>query len=174
MLCQDCRQRVSTVIYTEVREGSKKVLHLCQACVEKRGIPAPVLRDPLEVEALFKDLLQQLGEEEGAHGEMHQLDSQNCAVCGWSFQDFQESGMLGCPQCYTAFEEALKHLLKQLHGSDEHLGRKYELDADQIVSEEDEGFLKNALEEAVKREEFEQAAQIRDRLNQIQKDSGDG
>lgn len=169
MLCQDCRQRVSTVIYTEVKGGTKKVLHLCQACVEKRGIPAPVLRNPLQVEALFKDMLQQLGEEEGTLDGGHPLDSETCAVCGWSFGKFRETGLLGCPHCYTAFEEPLKPLLHDVHGSDEHLGKAYEVDEDRLGREEDEHFLKEALDDAVRREEFEQAAQIRDRLQQIQK-----
>lgn len=169
MLCQDCKQRVATVIYTEVREGEKKVLHLCQACVEKRGIPTPVLRNPLQVEALFKDMLQQLGEEEGLFDGGHPLDSETCAVCGWTFANFRETGLLGCPQCYSAFEEPLKPLLQSVHGSNEHLGKIYEVDEEQLSREEDELFLREALEEAVKREEFEQAAQLRDRIQQIQK-----
>lgn len=169
MLCQDCRQRVSTVIYTEVREGTKKVLHLCQACVEKRGIPTPVLRDPLQVETLFKDMLQQLGEEGGSLDGGHPLDAETCAVCGWSFGKFRETGLLGCPHCYTAFEETLKPLLQGVHGSDEHQGKAYRVGEERLAGEEDENFLREALDEAVRREEFEQAAQIRDRLQQIQK-----
>jgi len=168
MLCQDCKQRVSTVVYTEVREGTKKVLHLCQACVEKRGIHTPVLKNPLQVELLFKDMLQEMGEE-GAFDGDHPLDAETCADCGWSFARFRETGLLGCPRCYTTFGEPLRDLLRRVHGSDEHLGKVYEKGEKLAAIEDNEEFLHEALEEAVEREEFEQAAAIRDRIQRLQR-----
>lgn len=168
MLCQDCKQRVATVIYTEVTEGSKKVLHLCQTCVEKRGVPTPVLKDPLEVDLVFKDLLEQLGEEEGVVDGGHPLDSEACRGCGWSFGSFRQTGLLGCPRCYRSFEEPLKDILRRVHGSNEHIGKAYRR-VNLIVAEEEVDSLKEELEEAVELEDFERAAALRDRIQNLER-----
>lgn len=167
MICQDCKERVATVIFTEVRGGTKKVLHLCQTCVEKRGIPTPVLKNPLQVDLVFKDLLEQLSEEEEFPGRINTLDSNACRSCGWTFANFRETGLLGCPRCYRSFNEILRELLLRVHGSDEHLGKLYEDSEKAFDYEEDIESLKEALEDAIHQEEFELAAEIRDRLHRV-------
>ncbi len=169
MLCQDCKQRVATVIFTEIAEGSKKVLHLCQTCVENRGVPTPVLKDPLEVDLVFKDLLEQLGEEDGMLGGGHSLDPETCRRCGWSFGNFRQTGLLGCPQCYRSFEVPLKDILRRVHGSNEHIGKVYER-VDLFVAEEEVDSLKEELEEAVELEDFEKAAALRDRIQNLEQE----
>ncbi len=166
MLCQDCRQRVATVVYTEVRGGEKQVLHLCQSCVEKRGVPTPVLKNPLHVDLIFRDILEQITEEAGAGGGGHPLDATVCRRCGWSFRDFRESGLLGCPTCYTTFAEPLREILRRVHGSEEHLGKVYAR-AGELPAGDDPVLLRDALDEAVRNEDFEQAAALRDRLKDL-------
>jgi len=167
MLCDDCRQRVSTIIHIGKREGEKKILHLCQVCIEKRGIPIPVLRNPVQLETGSTEMMKQLAEE-GILDRRDPSDSEMCTACGWSLGNLRETGLLGCPHCYTSFESQLMILLKKLHGSDSHLGKVYTQEGEWPQKEEDEIILKSALEEAIKMEEFEQAAQIRDRLRRSQ------
>ncbi len=167
MLCQDCGQRVSTVIFTEVREGRKETLHLCQSCVSERGIPSPALNDPVHVDQVFRDLLGRLGEEEGSYDGSHPLDTGTCRKCGWSFGKFRQTGLLGCPQCYRSFEEPLKDLLRKVHGSEEHLGKVYSHGTD-LAHEQDIDDLQNDLQAAVEREDFEMAASLRDRIQHME------
>ncbi len=166
MLCQDCGQRVATVIYTEVREGRKEVLHLCQGCVEKRGVPTPVLKNPLHVDLIFRDILEQITEENQVPEGGHPLDAVACPRCGWTFREFRESGLLGCPTCYASFAEPLREILRRVHGSEEHLGKTY-TGAHALPAEEDPALLRSALEEAVRSEAFEEAAELRDRLRRL-------
>lgn len=167
MLCDDCRQRVSTIIHSDKRGEEKEILHLCQVCVEKRGIPIPVLRNPVKLETGFTEMMKQLADE-GILDRRDSSDSEMCTACGWSLGNLQETGLLGCPQCYTSFESQLMVLLQKLHGSVSHLGKVYPLVGEWPQQEEDETTLKRAMEEAISMEEFEQAAKIRDRLRQIQ------
>jgi len=167
MLCDDCRQRVSTIIHTGKKGEEKEILHLCQLCVEKRGIPTPVLRNPVQLETGFKELMKQLADE-GILDRGDPADSEMCTACGWSLGNLRETGLLGCPHCYTSFENQLMVLLQKLHGSDSHLGKVYLQEEEWSQKEEDETALRSAMEEAISMEEFEQAAQIRDRLRQIQ------
>ena len=171
MLCQDCRQRVATVIYTEVREGEKEVLHLCKDCVEKRGVPAPVLKNPLHVDLIFQDIIEQITAESGVPDGGHPLDDTACRRCGWTFRDFRSEGILGCPTCYATFAEPLREILRRVHGSEEHLGKIYSGLPDP-APEDDPDLLRDALEEAVRNEEFEDAAALRDRLRSIDGEEG--
>ena len=38
-----------------------------------------------------------------------------CSACGLTFGEFAESGLAGCPQCYTAFAPAVDHALAVLN-----------------------------------------------------------
>ncbi|MFC1544014.1 UvrB/UvrC motif-containing protein [Gemmatimonadota bacterium] len=169
MLCEDCRQRVATVIYTEVTEGVKEVRHLCRQCVEERGIHAPDLKNPLDNELPMEGVGGVPDTDNGVAGG-DEDDGPLCEHCGWSWGRFQKTGRLGCPACYDTFQEELKGLLRQVHGSNEHLGKSYE-GAD-YEETEDIAALQQALDGAVKEEEFERAAGLRDRIRRLKRRSG--
>ncbi len=171
MLCHDCGQRVATVIFTEVKEGRKATLHLCQSCVDERGLPSPALNDPIQVDQVFREMLERLGEEEGALDGSHPRDADTCRNCGWSFGRFRQTGLLGCPHCYRGFEEPLGDLLRKLHGSAEHLGKEY-ADGPDLTRELDLDELHQDLQVAIDREDFELAASLRDRI-QLMRDGED-
>ena len=82
MLCHDCGQRVATGVFTEVKEGRKVTLHLCQSCVDERGLPSPALNDPVQVDQVFREMLGRLGEEEGVYDGSHPRDADTCRNCG--------------------------------------------------------------------------------------------
>ena len=92
-----------------------------------------------------------------------------CPRCGGSLQDFRESGRLGCPECYRAFETPLRDLLRRLHGSTQHLGERY---ADHVGAPADSRIdtadLREQLRLAVETENFELAAELRDRLRVLE------
>lgn len=171
MLCEDCRQRVATVVYTEVREGAKEVWHLCQQCVEERGIHAPDIKSPLDSENPFEGMLIDPEAEDSPAEEGQPGDERTCTACGWSFGRFRKTGRFGCPECYDAFEDHLKVLLRQIHGSNEHLGKVYAVE-EKATGPEDLLSLRHALEEAIGREAFEEAAELRDRIRRAEKRGG--
>jgi len=93
-----------------------------------------------------------------------------CLRCGASFQDFRESGRLGCSDCYQAFEAPLRDLLRRLHGSTHHLGERYaeRAPAAVVVDHELAADLREQLRLAVETENFELAAELRDRLRVLE------
>ena len=75
------------------------------------------------------------------------------------------SGRLGCARCYGAFEKSLRELLRRLHGNSRHAGRRYEAPADELLERESTlGVLRERLRRAIDNEQFELAAELRDRL----------
>ena len=93
-----------------------------------------------------------------------------CARCGATFQDFRESGRLGCSDCYRTFEVPLRDLLRRLHGSTHHLGERYaerEPAAPRSRGQQ-AAELREQLRLAVETENFELAAELRDRLRVLE------
>jgi protein arginine kinase activator len=96
-------------------------------------------------------------------------DGLRCAACGATLRDFRDSGRLGCDQCYLTFDFHLRDLLRRLHGSSQHVGERYEVPG---VDEADPKSrlleLRAQLRRAVESENFELAAELRDRLRVLE------
>lgn len=51
-----------------------------------------------------------------------------CANCKTMLSEFYDTGMLGCPECYTAFWGELLSAIKKVQGSTVHKGKKPTVD----------------------------------------------
>jgi protein arginine kinase activator len=83
--------------------------------------------------------------------------------------DFRQTGRWGCARCYTAFETSMRELLRRVHGNSKHAGQPYqppqpELDEHASIL----GELKERLRRAIESEQFELAADLRDRIRVIE------
>ncbi|MBN2566070.1 MAG: UvrB/UvrC motif-containing protein [Candidatus Eisenbacteria bacterium] len=91
-----------------------------------------------------------------------------CAQCGRTYGAFRRTGRLGCAACYSAFSEELRPLLRRIHGSTDHAGRvPYDLEGRQSRMKELKK-IKAELERAVRAEEYERAAGLRDAIAELQ------
>jgi len=95
-----------------------------------------------------------------------------CEKCGMSYEEFQKVGKLGCDNCYNIYGERLKPILKRLHGDVIHKGKVPVKASKSIrVSKEIEK-LKEELNMAVRNEEYEKAAEIRDKIKALEAKDG--
>ena len=91
-----------------------------------------------------------------------------------TYDDFKKIGRLGCSDCYATFQVSLAPLLKRIHGSNQHLGKvpnavvMKEQKALSKIHEELET-VKAELQKAIKKEEFEEAASLRDKIKFLEK-----
>lgn len=160
MLCEECEKQEASFHYTEIVNGVTTEFHLCGDCARKRGFIFPSTFS-------IGDLLGGLLEPE------HLLSVETglkCKNCGFSYSNFKETGLLGCSQCYSFFHEALEPLLKKIHGSTKHIGKFPEKKKKEKRKEvPDIELLRKELKEAVTKEEFEEAARLRDKIKEIEK-----
>lgn len=91
-----------------------------------------------------------------------------CPECGWTLRHFRKKGRLGCPACYGAFEKEVKGILYSIHHATEHTGRHPKGLGDRISLRNRLDDLRSRITEAVAEEKYEQAAEIRDELRQVQ------
>ena len=158
---------------TEIVNDQITKLNLCEICAKQKGADA-------EQHFGIADLLAALSDVEAqtpasAVGSTAVIAPKaKCQNCGLTYEDFKKVGRLGCSQCYTAFKASLTPLLKRIHGSNQHLGKtpnpeftkemkvSYKLH-DELVA------VRAELQKAVKREEFEEAASLRDKIKFLEK-----
>jgi len=164
MLCDNCKERDAVINLTQVEHDSKVTLHLCDQCAQQKGVETggAVLKSPLG------GFLTALGKG-GATLLPTPSDGLRCPACGSTLRDFRDSGRLGCDQCYVAFDFHLRDLLRRLHGSSQHVGERYAVpgagDADPRGRLLD---LRAQLRRAVESENFELAAELRDRIRVLE------
>ncbi|HZU35171.1 MAG TPA: hypothetical protein VFA18_04660, partial [Gemmataceae bacterium] len=114
MKCQSCSSP-ATVHLTDIVEGKKRELHLCQSCAEKQQLLTP---QELNLPAILQTLI---GQHVGALTE--ELAKLTCPACGIKYMEFRAQGRLGCPHDYEVFRRGLEPILERIHRSKRHLGK---------------------------------------------------
>ncbi|MCA9642327.1 MAG: UvrB/UvrC motif-containing protein, partial [Myxococcales bacterium] len=90
---------------------------------------------------------------------------------GMSYEEFRKMARFGCNRCYEAFEGRLERLFKRIHGSSAHTGKRgARKNASEPVAVEELSRLKDQLQLAVATEDYEEAAQLRDRIRRLESD----
>lgn len=163
MKCEQCGTNDAVMHVTQVVQNESRVLNLCDECARDLGFAGPA------VPANFPlgDFLAQLGG--GAAPGAEEPPADSCAFCALTFAEFRESGRLGCPHCYSAFEGHLRGLLRRIHGGTQHTGKVY-LPPDPSQNEREKRLdgLRRRLERAVDAEDFERAAHLRDQIRGLE------
>ncbi len=160
MQCDECKERPAAIHLTQIVNDSVTTVHLCEQCAAEKGVQtaATVAKFPLS------DFLASMGK--GVSGQLLiDDDTAECDYCGGTLHDFRESGRLGCPECYRKFSRHLRALLRRLHGASQHVGEKYvAVKAETEGGVASIGELRDQLRRAVESENFELAAELRDRI----------
>ena len=159
MVCQSCKDRKATVHLTEILDNKeKRELHLCEQCAQQHGTSG------MEIMGLISSALSPAAKPGGA--ESAEL---KCPTCALAYSDFRSRGRLGCPQCYEVFRAALEPLLEKIHGKKEHVGKTPggPPAADRTLERQLVN-LRRQLQAAVKDEDYELAAKLRDDLRKAE------
>lgn len=163
MICQQCMQKPANVQITQVVNNQKKVLYLCESCAGARQDLITEL--PFNMSSLLASIM----------GNMHgytQLPVQekigDCNVCGLTYEEFSTTGKLGCWNCYNKFGVRLAPIFRRLHGNMKHTGKVPKKANNERKTVKEIHSLKSLLEEAIRNEEYEKAAQIRDRIKHLE------
>src|SRR5262249_40574047 len=104
--CHSC-SNAATVHLTEIVNGHKREVHLCQACAEKKQV---LHQQELNLSAILQSVI---GPHIGALTE--DLARLACPECGIKYMEFKAEGRLGCPHDYQVFHTALEPLLQRIH-----------------------------------------------------------
>jgi protein arginine kinase activator len=166
MKCQQC-EKPATFHITELAGDTPQELHLCEDHARVYLHQADELESPAPT--LAGMLAQQLKLGQTAQ-ELARLDKQACPVCGITFYDFRQEGRLGCPHDYVSFEEELQPLIVNIHGESTHAGKRPKRVGRGTDKRTELIRLRRDLEEAVSRENYERASELRDQIQSYEND----
>lgn len=154
MLCDSCHERDAVVHLTTIENNAVHQLHLCERCAAERGVETTVAT-PKHPLADF--LHQQVA--------ATATDTSACTFCSATMADFRATGRWGCARCYTNFEAGIRELLRRVHGNHRHVGRAYMPPMSESLEQASVlGELRDRLRRAIESEQFELAADLRDRI----------
>ncbi len=172
MLCEKCKKRTATVFYNENINGKARSYSLCGECAAKLREKGD-LQDITSMIGSFADPFSGFHEDlfGGFFGMpvIKSLSSEKkCPICASTYSDIAACGRVGCPTCYEAFRDELSRTIASVHGTTTHTGsvpsrhRAKQLRAEQLRS------LKKELHEAVEKEDYENAARLRDEVRRME------
>jgi protein arginine kinase activator len=162
MLCQICKTRPAKVHYTEIVNQTMVVMNLCIECAEEKGIEVQKGGN-FGLGDLVAGLI-----DTAVEGDAERISKVRCPTCGYQYSDFKRIGRLGCPDCYDAFESQLVAVLRHVHGSTQHTGKKAAPRSERTVLRERVAALREDLALAVRAEDYERAASIRDEIRALE------
>lgn len=176
MQCQHCKQQAATIHLTEITNGQRQETHLCEDCAEQRGL---AIKNQVPINELLSTLLASQGasphaaSQEG-EGKPTQEESTSptalaCPACGITFDQFRKETLLGCPSDYEVFKAPLLKIIEKTQaGNISHCGK-----VPARAPSENKRYVKilnlrKELQTAISNENYERAAEIRDRIEHLQ------
>ncbi len=165
MLCNECKKRNAVVHMTKMTNGKKEELHLCEMCAKAKD--GGSIEHHFSIPNFFASLL-----ENNLHPQvnMNYHNGIQCQRCGYTLSQFKQSGRMGCDECYETFKEKINPLVRRIQGNTNHIGKVPKRTGGVIRVKRQVKQLKNKLQEAIVREEFEVAAEIRDTIKGLEQE----
>lgn len=165
MKCQQC-EKPATFHITELTGSAPQELHFCEGCAKTYLLQSDG-GDSGDSSEIVKALGGQVKLGKAAE-ELAKLDQRACPKCGMTFYEFRNQGRLGCPHDYSFFERELVPLIMNIHGEAKHVGKRPRGETPDIDSQTELIRLRKELDDAVKKEKYERASQLRDEIRLIQ------
>lgn len=158
MKCHRCAKQATLHITEVLGEDRFEEVHLCEECAKK------YLYEPQKLQKKADKAAEQSAEAEEPEG----LGEKQCEVCGIKFVQFRNHGRLGCPHDYDAFKDDLLPLLESVHGDTRHAGKAPRRLPRAKGAQLELAQLRRKLQQLVTDENYEEAAQIRDRIKELE------
>jgi protein arginine kinase activator len=161
MKCEICGLKDAVIHIRQMQKENVHELHICEACAQEKGLIREE-ESELPVTNLLAGLIEGRDLEEAVG-----KTASACPRCGMKLADFRKTGRLGCVQCFQAFEPDLRSILSQMAARPRHAGKLPAAVSDPADREPDREGLRVELRAAVESEDYEKAAQLRDRLREL-------
>ncbi len=166
MKCQKCGANNANTHIKTIVNGEFKEYDLCSECAKQMGY-TNVFGD---IENEFSNFLGSF------FGNVLPARTQatRCEFCGSSYSDIAKSGHVGCANCYDIFGEQLLPSIRRIHGNTAHCGKNSGKDDKQSdkpkkeTKEQKIEKLKSELDKAIKEQNFEYAAELRDKIKEME------
>ena len=168
MLCEKCGKNEANVYMKNVVNGKVTELHLCAACAGESG--AFKSASPFSaMGGIFDGMEQAFQGFFPGHAAPRTLSRGTvCPVCGATAQDIARTGRAGCADCYEMFGQVLEPVIRRIHGGAVHTGAIPGSAGAELSRKRRLEKLRGDLQDAIRREAFEEAARLRDEIRTLE------
>ena len=167
MKCQKCGANNANTHVKTIINGEFKEYDLCSDCAKKMGYTN-----------VFSDMEDEFSNFLGSFfGNVLPARTQatRCEFCGTTYPEIAKTGHVGCAKCYDVFADDLYPSIRRIHGNTTHCGKnskraenaKAEKPVEQTKEDKIKA-LKAELDKAVKEQNFEHAAELRDKIKEME------
>ena len=187
MICDNCGKNNANVKYTQIINGKKKEMYLCDNCSKMLGINNITFNMPISFSSMLGGLFDEIENAE-IFPKLNPVQELKCNNCNLTFEEFLQNGKFGCAECYNSFGENVDEILKRIQGNNRHIGRLGKIENmtqqdnvektdnannEKVRNENSENQnkieqLKSNLKDAIKEERYEDAAKIRDEIKKLE------
>ncbi|MFD2672504.1 UvrB/UvrC motif-containing protein [Marinicrinis sediminis] len=166
MVCQECGSRPASLHFTKIINGEKTEYHLCEVCARERGDKIPGAPNGFSIHNLLSGLL----DFEPSNSAFSKTEQPlRCETCGLTYSQFGKIGRFGCSDCYKYFAARLDPVFRRVHGTTTHAGKVPARSGGKIKYRREIDQLKERLHQKIEQEEFEQAAELRDQIRELER-----
>ncbi len=160
--CEICNKADSQIEISVFVEQDLVQLHICEDCATDCRLDFEALEH-----GTVPDFLEHvLAMDKSCKGE--EIDGElACPECGMTAEEIEVTEQVGCSLCYTIFKDILAEKLPESRHRTVHVGKE-------VTDQPEESILslQKKLQAAVEREEYEQAAVLRDRIAELENAAG--
>lgn len=183
MLCDKCKIREANIKYTEVIDGIKTEHNLCSQCASETDFSqySAIFDGEFPLGKLLSGLL---GLQSSA-ARPQKMQEVVCPTCQTTYEEFIENSRFGCADCYHVFDLLIGGKIKKLQESASHTGKQprklqpksrmsqtaFKEGTVEFSGEEEIRQLEQKLKNALRLEEYEEAAACRDKIRSLKEGS---
>ncbi len=167
MKCQKCGVNEASTHITQMINGEYTEMHLCSSCAKSEG---------LGYNGIFSDMHSEFEKMIGSffgNALPARTGASHCKTCGSTYAEIARTGKVGCADCYSEFYNELMPSIRRIHGNTAHCGKRARNASTKEPRPRTETVetLQKELDEAVKAQNFERAAELRDKINELNKNA---
>lgn len=156
---------------TKIVNGNKTETNLCEVCAQEENSIGLGVDPNWMLQNIFAEMFNQ-SIAGSPQIQVSRAKPIQCDQCGFTDVNFSQVGKLGCPKCYEVFENKLDPVLRRVHGLPAHTGKIPQRTGGTIGLRRQMEDLRLELQQAVAREEYEKAAEIRDKIRGLETQLG--
>ncbi|MBQ5399128.1 MAG: UvrB/UvrC motif-containing protein [Ruminococcus sp.] len=173
MKCQKCQKNNADTHIKRVINGQFEEYHLCSECAKEMGYSNVFEGFSNSFADDFNSLFGSFFE----NALPARTQATRCETCGSTYNDITRTGMMGCADCYKVFEDRIMPTIRRIHGNTTHCGKNSPSSKARVFEKEEKKeekpkseleVLKDKLAEAIENQEFEQAAELRDKIKEME------
>ncbi len=169
MKCHKCSQNRATVHIVDLKPDEPRDYHFCESCASKLGLITPF--DESSIEEILKRFgdnpVQPKSKGESEDAPSADAPEKRCPECGFGMSDLEDSDSFGCENDFELFRDEIRTALDAWQKAHVHCGKTRSRNTASGRLQRKLSALENQLADAVKAENYELAAKLRDRIRDL-------